>query len=275
MTDHLSSATLNALIDGELAGEELAAVTEHLHGCPVCTSYGLEQSLLKTGTARAGQRHALPDDTRQRMERLLAAQSSSRRVPVKGEAVILPAAQRSVSMRRTEWLGWAIAAMILVSGAGLAFVERNDRRMQTAGVERAALVTEISDQHIATLAANLPPQVLSSDRHTVKPWFQGKIPFSFNLPEGLPEDMKLEGANLVYLHNRPVAQLLYSIGKHRVSVFVEEKIAEAGSDASMAERSGFRLVTFHTKELDAVAISDVAPAKLTELMGLIERAQSD
>ncbi|HMF62469.1 MAG TPA: zf-HC2 domain-containing protein [Edaphobacter sp.] len=273
MSGHLSSATLNALVDGELTAEELADVKEHLHGCPACTSHALEQSLLKTVTARVGQRYALPDDMRQRMERLLAVQDSSPRVTEGSEASFRPAAQRPASMRRTEWLGWAMAAMVLVSGAGLIFVELNDRGVQTVGVERAALVTEVSDQHIATLAANLPPQVLSSDRHTVKPWFQGKIPFSFNLPEGLPEDTKLEGANLAYLHNRPAAQLLYSIGKHRVSVFIEGKTAGTGLAAPMAEHSGFRLATFHTNELDVVAISDVAPAKLTELMNLFERAQ--
>jgi len=144
-----------------------------------------------------------------------------------------------------------------------------------AAMQHAALMTEVSDQHIATLAANLPPQVLSSDRHTVKPWFQGKIPFSFNLPEGLPEDTKLEGANLVYLHNRPVAQLLYDIGRHRVSVFVQQTTAGAEPSAPIVERAGFRLASFSTNELDVVAISDVAPAKLTGLLNLIERAQSE
>ncbi|WP_213805896.1 hypothetical protein [Granulicella sp. dw_53] len=275
MSDHLSSATWNALVDGELIAEELASVTEHLHSCPGCTSHALEQSLLKTGTARAGQRYALPDDMRQRMEHLLAVQDSPSHVTEGSEAAIRPAVQRPASIRRTEWLGWAMAAMVLVLGAGLTFVRRNDSRVHAAGVERAALVTEVSDQHFATLAANLPPQVLSSDRHTVKPWFQGKIPFSFNLPEGLSEDTKLEGANLAYLHNRPVAQLLYSIGKHRVSVFVEEKTAGSGLGFPMEEHLGFRLVTFHTNELNVVAISDVAPGKLTELMNLFERAQVD
>ena len=144
-----------------------------------------------------------------------------------------------------------------------------------ATMQHAALMTEVSDQHIATLAANLPPQVLSSDRHTVKPWFQGKIPFSFNLPEGLPDDTKLEGANLVYLHNRPVAQLLYDIGRHRVSVFVQQRSAGAEWSAPIVERAGFRLASFSTNELDVVAISDVAPAKLTELLSLIERAQAE
>jgi anti-sigma factor RsiW len=142
-------------------------------------------------------------------------------------------------------------------------------------MERTALVTEASDQHIATLATNLPLQVLSSDRHTVKPWFQGKIPFSFNLPESLPEDTKLEGANLAYLHNRPVAQLLYSIGRHRVSVFIQERTAGAEERAPVVEHEGFRLVSFSTNALDVLAISDIDPARLTQLIALIEHAQSE
>jgi anti-sigma factor RsiW len=83
--------------------------------------------------------------------------------------------------------------------------------------------------------------VLSSDRHTVKPWFQGKLPFSFNLPEGLPSDTTLDGANLTYLHNRPVAQLLYSIGRHRVSVFVQQSTGGAIPTGLSAEHADFML----------------------------------
>jgi anti-sigma factor RsiW len=140
--------------------------------------------------------------------------------------------------------------------------------------DEAARVTEVCDQHIETLAENREPQVLSSDRHTVKPWFQGKIPFTFNLPEGLPEDTKLDGANLAYLHNQPVAQLLYSIGKHRVSVFVRERGETGVSQEFVTEHSGFHVVTANTPELELVAVSDVDPARLRGLVSAIGRAQT-
>jgi anti-sigma factor RsiW len=269
MSDHPSLATLNALADGELATDELAAVARHLHGCSPCTSRALEQSLLKSATARAGQRHALPDGMRERMESLVSSQNITRRVGEEKIAPLRPSGNRSV-----RWAGWAVAATLLVSTSGLTVIEINHHRTQMTAAESAALATEVSDQHIATMAANLPPQVLSSDRHTVKPWFQGKIPFSFNLPEDLPEDTKLEGANLAYLHNRPVAQLLYSIGKHRVSVFVQERTAGVETRTQAPAHAGFWLASFNTTALNVIAISDVDQAKLTQLIALIERAQS-
>jgi len=196
----------------------------HLHGCSVCTSRALEQALLKSATARVGQRYSLSDSMRERMQNLIASQNASSRMVEEKMPPRRTPLNRSAW--RTNWIGLAVAATLLVSAGGLTVLEINEHRTQMVAVDRAALVTEVSDQHIATLAANLAPQVLSSDRHTVKPWFQGKIPFSFNLPENLPEDTKPEGANLAYLYNRPVAQLLYSIGKHHVSVFMQEKTAE-------------------------------------------------
>ncbi len=74
MTSHLSSATLNALVDDELSAEQSAAAKEHLDQCPACTSSALSQALLKTATARAGQRYTLPPELQQRLRRLASSQ---------------------------------------------------------------------------------------------------------------------------------------------------------------------------------------------------------
>ncbi len=219
MTDHLSASLLNGLADGELSTDQLAMVNEHLSGCPSCTSSALYQSLLKSATAKAGQRYTpLPQ-----LQERLASQAKSGPEGHGHQTV-----NRSPSQWRLGSLGWVAAAALLLVSASMMLVQHSMRKAEMASAEHAALVTEVFDQHIATLAGSLPPQVVSTDRHTVKPWFQGKIPFSFNLPESLPRDTTLDGANLTYLHNQPVAQLLYSIGKHRVSVFVREKHGTAG-----------------------------------------------
>ena len=76
----------------------------------------------------------------------------------------------------------------------------------------------MADLHVSDLASANPYDVVSSDRHTVKPWFQGKIPFAFNLPEFAGTEFTLLGGRLVYLHQQPAAQLVVGVGKHRISV---------------------------------------------------------
>lgn len=272
MSDHLSDATLNALADGELVSDELEAVTEHLQVCPTCTSQALEKSLLKTTTAKAGHRYALPEDVRKRMERSVSSLHSSNEFVDNAAASRVHSTSR-YSTRLAEWVGWAVAAVLLLSAGGVALIEVRERRTQVAAMQSSALWTEMRDQHVATLAAQGPPQVLSSDRHTVKPWFQGKIPFTFNLPEKLPDGMKLEGANLSYLHGHPVAQLIYSIGKHRASVFVQEGTSETIPQPLKRESSGYRMISFTANGIEAVAVSDVDPARLAELANLIKQAQ--
>ena len=251
MSDHLSLSILNGLADGELSAEQLAVANGHLAGCPACTSNALYQSLLKSATAKAGQRYTPPAHLQERLTR------TGHRYP---------------QQWRFGW-GWVAAAVVLLASASIMPVQRTTRKTELASAEHASLVTEVFDQHVATLAGSLPPQVVSTDRHTVKPWFQGKLPFSFNLPESLPRDTSLDGANLTYLHNQPVAQLLYSIGKHRVSVFVREKPGATGVDEAPAEHAGFHVMEFSTDDLEGVAVSDVDRARLGELVSAIREAQ--
>jgi anti-sigma factor RsiW len=266
MSDHLSQEFLCALADGELSTNQLAGANEHLAGCPSCTSNALYQSLLKSATARAGQRYALPSQLQTRLAHL------SRQV--EASPALSPSRGTHRPLLGFGVAGWATAfAMLLILGS-VVVLQRSAQQQAITSSEFAGIVTEACDQHVATLAANLPPQVLSSDRHTVKPWFQGKIPFSFNLPETLPGDTKLEGANLTYLRGQPTALLLYSIGKHRVSVFVQARTNTKTSDRQSADRAGFHVDGFSTSDLQVVAVSDVDPVRLANLVGILEQSQA-
>ena len=270
MSDHLSQAILSALADGELATDQLARANQHLAACPSCTSQALYQSLLKSATARAGQRYTPPPQLQERLARLASEAKPQLQQPGLRVAPISPLR----SMSRFGSLGWAAAAVFLLASVSMVFVQRATQRADKVSAEHAALVTEVFDQHVATLADSQPLQVISTDRHTVKPWFQGKIPFSFNLPQGLPSDTALDGANLTYLRNQPVAQLLYSIGKHRVSVFLRQKSGEAEGSEMPSDRSGFYVMGFSTGDLEAIAVSDVDPTRLAELVSAIKHAQT-
>ena len=257
MSEHLSQMIINALADGELTAEQLASAQEHLSECPACTSKALYQAMLKTATAKAGQRYSLPPDLQQRLARIASHQ------PPAADATLVRSGKRPA--RVFAYAGWAAAAVLLLVFGSVVAMQR--------GTQRTALFTEVCDQHIAMLAGNLPPQVLSSDKHTVKPWFQGKLPFSFNLPENLPGDTKLDGANLTYMRNQPAAQLLYSIGKHRVSVFIRERTGAVPSGDAQGEHAGFHVAGFNDGDLEVVAVSDVDPARLSALVRMIEAAQ--
>jgi anti-sigma factor RsiW len=259
MNDHISEANLNALADGELSADQLSLVNDHLAACPACTSAALAQTLLKTNIAKAGKRYAMSAGMEERLKRLAASDTAGRPRP----------------SGRSATAGWATAAAILlVIFSGLILMQQGRRRTELATLEYQAQVSEVSDLHIATLAAGLGPQVVSSDRHTVKPWFQGKLPFSFNLPENLPGDTKLDGANLTYLHNQPVAQLLYTIGRHHVSVFLTERRAGEPTAVKQSEHSGFKVTSVGVGDLDIVAVSDVDSARLAELVSLIRTVQT-
>jgi anti-sigma factor RsiW len=245
MSQHLSTQELNAVVDGELGSTELARAGEHLAACLACSSRSLSLGVLKRRVAEAGAAYAVPSDFEQRMRRVAAGAGSR---------------QRS----RSPWM--AFAAAILICAALISIQQVLRRR-----AEQTAFAGELLDRHIATLAANTPPQVLSSDRHTVKPWFQGKLPFSFNLPAALPAGTNLDGANLTYIGGRPVAQLLFSIGKHRASVFVEQ--GGGSTRPSLIQRAGFHIAEFRTAELEGIAVSDADPAALQTLVTLFHDAQ--
>lgn len=261
MSEHLSAATLSALADGELSPQELASVNEHLASCPECTSQALHQSLLKSAVARAGERYEAPSSLEQKLRQAIRPDST--------------AADHS-RQRDSPSFGrrWAAVAAIFLIAVALGLMQQLRHQSEIAAARQSAAVSEVFDQHLATLARNLPPQVLSSDKHTVKPWFQGKIPFSFSLPDQLPANTTLDGADLTYLHDQPVAQLLYSIGKHRVSVFVRQRSGSMTPPAFTADRSGYHVMATNAGGLEIVAISDTEPGHLEELVNAIKQAQA-
>jgi anti-sigma factor RsiW len=265
MTAHIYLSILNALADGQLSADELAATNQHLVGCPLCTSNALYQSLLKSATAKAGHRYSPPPHLRDRLLRQIRQKGQPKQTSYRDIAF--------QARRRFSLYGWTTAFALLVVCVGIVLVQRNAVRSAMVASEKLALATEAYDQHIATLAASAAPQVISSDRHTVKPWFEGKLPFSFNLPENLPSGTNLDGANLTYIHNRPAAQLLYSVGKHRVSIYLEQGTDSNISKLTSTDHFGFHVICFSTPEIAGVAVSDVDPSRLSDLVGLFVQAQ--
>jgi anti-sigma factor RsiW len=142
--------------------------------------------------------------------------------------------------------------------------------------ETNTVAAEILDQHLAKLSSAATPQVISTDRHTVKPWFRGHLPFSSNLPDAqaLPPDTTLKGADLTHVKGQPAALLLFTIHKQQVSVFLTQRFGGPKLAALPSTRSGFTIHSATTHDLRIVAVSDVNPADLDALVASLARAQS-
>jgi anti-sigma factor RsiW len=257
MSEHLDASFLNALVSGELSEQERADARRHLAECSSCTAGALSSAMLKLATAKAGARYVPSPQFAEKIAR------QSRGLQV------LPARSPRGAM-----VAWATAAVLAIAALTSLTMLQRARRSEVAAVQTAAVANEILDQHVAALSPDNPLGVISTDRHTVKPWFQGRVPFSFNLPEALPEGTALEGADMTYLHGKPTAQLIYRIGKHRASLFVTLREGVAEPSISSSEPAGFHLRTFSAGPLEVQAVSDVNPAELDALLKVFKDAQS-
>jgi anti-sigma factor RsiW len=140
---------------------------------------------------------------------------------------------------------------------------------------RDQVFSEIADLHVATLASSSPVDVISTDRHTVKPWFQGKIPFAFNLPELQNTGFSLLGGRMTYLDQTPGAHLIYDVGKHHISVFVFQERslpARLDKDTVTPNQLTFNIETWTQGGLRYFVIGDASAANIDSLAKLFKAA---
>jgi anti-sigma factor RsiW len=172
--------------------------------------------------------------------------------------------------RRSFGLGWtfaAAAAAIIVVGT-LTSVYLGPR----SGKDQ--VFSEIADLHVATLASSSPVDVISTDRHTVKPWFQGKIPFAFNLPELQNSEFSLLGGRMTYLDQTPGAHLIYDVRKHHISVFIFQERSLPGSldEHPVSKKQPFNVETWSQAGLRYFVIGDASAADIDSLAKLFKAA---
>jgi anti-sigma factor RsiW len=235
---------LDAYLDGELPTESMHALDAHLRTCPACTADALARVQLKRAIKTAGTRFTPSVEFRDQIQKKITAK------------------------RPRIWsFGWAVAAalvILLMAGSLVNYLEKQNLRQEH-------LYSELADLHVSTLASTNPVDVVSSDRHTVKPWFQGKIPFTFNLPELQNTDFTLLGGRVTYLGQAPGAELIYQIRKHQISVFLfPEDMVGLGS-RPIRERS-FNVETWTQDGLRYVVFGDAAPEDLRNLATLLKAA---
>ena len=158
---------------------------------------------------------------------------------------------------------------LLLAVMGLALVHRQQERLVAEH-----LLSEVADLHVATLASSSPVDVVSSDRHTVKPWFQGKIPFSFNLPELGGSDFTLVGGRMAYLRQAPGAELIFQVRKHQISVFIfqEQALHDGLSLWNRPSQLTFSLDTWAQGGLRYIVVGDASEGDVAALSRLLKAA---
>jgi len=241
---------LDMYIDNELPQAEMRMVDRHLRTCHSCSADTVARVQMKRTIQLAGRRFTPSAQFRKRVQLSIA------RKP-----------QRNLGR---AWKFAAAAAFILIVGV-LTSTYLGTRR------DRCQVFSEIADLHVATLSSSSPVDVISTDRHTVKPWFQGKIPFAFNLPELQNSEFSLLGGRLTYLDQTPGAHLIYDVRKHHISVFVfQEQFLPARLDDSSlsSEKLPFNMETWSRGGLRYFVIGDASASDIDSLTKLFKTSGS-
>jgi anti-sigma factor RsiW len=242
---------LATYLDGELPSGEMKAVDAHVRNCPSCAADVLGQVQLKRAVQSAGRSYTPNSQFRARVQRQIASRPKT-----------------------SVWNAWLTAATVVavLVIASLAAAYFGQRRL-----EREQAFSELADLHVATLASANPVDVVSTDRHTVKPWFQGKIPFTFNLPELQNSEFTLTGGRVTYLGQAAGAHLIYHIRKHQISVFVfqdRDLKVGLGSDLGVRKHRSFEVATWSQDGLRYFVIGDAGTADIRDLATRLKAAES-
>ena len=135
------------------------------------------------------------------------------------------------------------AALVLIFASAALWMRHSAREQALA---------ELLDLHVATMASANPVDVISTDRHTVKPWFQGKLPFTFNLPELQNSPFKLVGGRVDVFQPQPGSPVLFELRNHRLSVFIlqdQPGVIPLAMGATVARELAFNVETLERKRI--------------------------
>jgi anti-sigma factor RsiW len=252
---------IDAHVDGELDLVNALAVEQHLASCAVCAKR-LENIRSLTGRIGAADLSCrAPARLAERIQALLPASEFSER----------PEPQ----MTAFRWERWAfaVAALLAVVAVGRPWLGGS------TGVSPSDdFIREVVADHVRSLQVNHLVDVASEDRHTVKPWFAGRLEFSPLVADLKDKGIPLVGGRLDELDGEPAAALVYQHGKHVVNLFVQPIAAANATEPAATEPMtlqtyhGYNIISWIDSGLAFTAVSDLNETELREFAELIKQA---
>ena len=234
--------TLHAYCDGELDPLRCLDVEQHLRACATCAQQYKAMQALRTSLRQDGLRLAAPDDLRKQIQAALRDTS-----PAQAPA------------RRSHF------SSLLMFGAGIAasFAILFATHFLNPSQNTDPLLAELTAGHVRSMMADHLMDVPSSNQHTVKPWFEGKLDFSPPVKDLAASGFPLSGGRLDYIAGRPVAALAYKGGQHIINLFIWPASADHSPGATQ-DYHGFHVVSWTQAGMACHAVSDINAKALGE-----------
>lgn len=240
---------LHAYLDSELDLVRSLELEEHLKGCPDCAQELWTQQTLRKAFRSANLYHRAPAGLEVQIRAAL---------PQEKKVVEMP--------RRQVWNWMAVAAAIMVA---LVLTWRMLPAMMGRS-QTDLLAQEIVSSHIRSLQPGHLMDVESTDQHTVKPWFNGKIDFSPPVKDFAEEGFPLIGGRLDYVDHRPAAALVYQRHKHYINVYVWPEAEAKEKPVQMQATDGYNMAFWERGGMYFCAVSDLNTGELQQFVQLLQ-----
>ena len=241
---------IHPYVDGELDLVRNLEIEEHLRECSACAQAYKQQQTLQTALKASSLRYEAPSGLQNRSQLSLHRASKPKRLFYPSPRHVLGVA---VSLVRVALGTWQFARISLVP------------------TPDDFLVKELVNSHVRSLLAKEPVDILSSNQHTVKPWFTGKLDFSPPVKDLAGEGFPLFGGRVDYVDNRPVAALLYGREQHKINLLIWPMAKDLDVAITSQTRQGYHLIHWTSSGMTFWAISDLNSKELEEFAKLIQK----
>ncbi len=245
----------HAYADRELDPVRTTEIEQHLGGCPACSQVYENIRALGSALKSADLYFKAPAQLKSSIRASLAVERSD-----------APRLQRSEAST-LSWWHWFKFGLPIAGTAVVAFL------LAVTFVRPSAderLGQEVTAGHVRSLMANHLTDVASSDQHTVKPWFDGKVDFAPPVKDLAAQGFPLVGGRLDYLQDRQVAALVYQRQKHFINLFIWPEPRNSNTSAKPIVRRGYNLIHWSGSGMTFWAASDLNAAELREFVELIK-----